>query len=71
MIDIYVIFVKKNIIMAINIEDIKKNRKVLASFDYEVAPSIRGYTDKILYVNVGSVEIKSKDVPAQMKEKFI
>ncbi len=57
--------------MAINIEDLKTNRKILASYDYSVTPANRGYTDKTLYVNVGTGEIKSKDVPAQVKEKFI
>ncbi len=57
--------------MAVNIEDLKKNRKILASFDYDVTPIDKGYTDKVLYINVGDGKIISKDVPAQMKEKFI
>ena len=34
-------------------------------------PLDKGYTDKILYINVGTSEIKEKDVPPVMKEKFI
>ena len=40
-------------------------------WNYEWAPLYRGYTDKILYINVGSGEIKAKDVPSETKEKFI
>ncbi|PKP03633.1 MAG: aldehyde:ferredoxin oxidoreductase [Bacteroidetes bacterium HGW-Bacteroidetes-6] len=57
--------------MAVNIEELKRSRKVLASFDYSVTPVDKGYTDKVLYINVGDGKILSKDVPAQMKEKFI
>jgi hypothetical protein len=39
--------------------------------NYEWKPLYRGYTDKILYVNVGSNDIKEKAVPPQVKEKFI
>ncbi|MBN2666390.1 MAG: hypothetical protein JXR67_07755 [Bacteroidales bacterium] len=34
-------------------------------------PLDKGYTDKILYVNVGETDIREKDVPPVMKEKFI
>ncbi len=54
-----------------NIEEILKNRKILKEFDYQVTPIDKGYTDKVLYVNVGTKEVKEKDVPAEMKEKFI
>jgi len=57
--------------MAVNIEELKQNRKVLGQLDYDITPIDKGYTDKVLYVNVGTKEIKSKDVPAEMKEKFI
>jgi aldehyde:ferredoxin oxidoreductase len=56
--------------MAVNIEDVRKNRKVLAKFKYDVAPVYRGYTDKILYINLTNREFKIKDVPPLMKEKF-
>jgi len=54
-----------------NIEALKTNRKVLKEMTYTKTPLYRGYSDKILYVNVGTPELKIKDVPAQMKEKFI
>ncbi len=44
---------------------------LLKRWDYKWTPLDRGYTDKILYVNVGTNEIKDKDVPPLMKEKFI
>lgn len=54
-----------------NIEEIRNNREVLKSIDYKVTPLEKGYTDKILYINVGSKEIIEKDVPKIVKEKFI
>jgi aldehyde:ferredoxin oxidoreductase len=55
--------------MDINV--IKAQHKLIKEWDYIWTPLSRGYTDKILYINVGSGEIKEKDVPAEMKEKFI
>ena len=54
-----------------NLQELKQNRKILNEFSYDVKPLDKGYTDKVLYVNVGSNEIKTKDVPPLMKEKFI
>jgi len=53
------------------IESIKAQHKLLKSWDYNWTPLSKGYTDKILYINVGTTEIKEKNVPAEMKEKFI
>jgi aldehyde:ferredoxin oxidoreductase len=50
---------------------IKAQHKTLKKWDYKWTPLAKGYTDKILYINVGTSEIKEKDVPAIMKEKFI
>jgi aldehyde:ferredoxin oxidoreductase len=50
---------------------IKAQHKQLAEWDYNWTPLNKGYTDKILYINVGTSEIKEKDVPPVMKEKFI
>jgi aldehyde:ferredoxin oxidoreductase len=50
---------------------LKEGKRVLMRWDYKWTPLSRGYTDKILYVNAGSREIKEKDVPEAMKEKFI
>ncbi|MBN1387658.1 MAG: hypothetical protein JW965_04380 [Bacteroidales bacterium] len=54
-----------------DIQAIKEKHKLLKEFSYEWTPLNKGYTDKILYVNVGTNEIKEKDVHEQMKEKFI
>ncbi|MFO7621817.1 MAG: aldehyde ferredoxin oxidoreductase C-terminal domain-containing protein [Bacteroidales bacterium] len=49
----------------------KEGKRVLMRWDYKWTPLSRGYTDKILYINAGSREIKEKDVPEATKEKFI
>jgi aldehyde:ferredoxin oxidoreductase len=54
-----------------DITSIKAQHRKLKKWDYNWTPLNRGYTDKILYINVGSAEIKEKDVPLVMKEKFI
>ncbi|MDX9943004.1 MAG: aldehyde ferredoxin oxidoreductase C-terminal domain-containing protein [Bacteroidales bacterium] len=54
-----------------NIAELKGARKVLNKVNYQHKELLRGYTDKILYINVGSHEIREKDVPPVMKEKFI
>ncbi len=50
---------------------IKEHLKLLSKWDYQWTPLDKGYTDKILYINVGTAEIRDKDVPPVMKEKFI
>ncbi len=45
--------------------------KLLAKQEYNWTPLNRGYTDKILYINVGDGVVREKDVPPEMKEKFI
>ena len=45
--------------------------KVLAEFDYELAPVERGYTNRTLYVNVSDNSIESRPVTPQMKDIFI
>ncbi|MCA1741756.1 MAG: hypothetical protein LC630_04690, partial [Bacteroidales bacterium] len=54
-----------------DISEIKAQHKLLKKWDYKWVPLDKGYTDKTLYVNVGTAEIKEKDVPLEMKEKFI
>ncbi|MFO7997802.1 MAG: aldehyde ferredoxin oxidoreductase C-terminal domain-containing protein, partial [Bacteroidales bacterium] len=49
----------------------KGKRKQLKEISYKLTPLDKGYTDKILYINVGTNEVKEKEVPAAMKEKFI
>lgn len=50
---------------------VKIKYKLIGSRDYKWTPLYRGYTDKILYINTGNAEIREKDVPPEMKEKFI
>ena len=54
-----------------NVQELKAAHKMLKEFKYSITPLYRGYTDKILYINVGTPEVKIKDVPPLMKEKFI
>ncbi|MGQ9846735.1 MAG: aldehyde ferredoxin oxidoreductase family protein [Bacteroidales bacterium] len=54
-----------------NVQELKAAHRMLKEFNYSIQPLFRGYTDKILYINVGNNEIKIKDVPPLMKEKFI
>ena len=54
-----------------DIQSIKEQHKLLKSRDYNWTPLSKGYTDKILHINVGTTEITEKDVPLVMKEKFI
>ena len=55
-------------------EELKKLRDshvLLSSFEYERTPLFRGYTDKILTIDVGTKEASVADIPAEVKEKFI
>jgi aldehyde:ferredoxin oxidoreductase len=52
-------------------ETIKNRHRLLQSHDYRWVPLSKGYTDKILYINAFSQEIKMKDVPPETREKFI
>jgi len=54
-----------------DINSIKAQHRILKKWDYNWKPLSKGYTDKILYINVGSADIREKDVPPMMKEKFI
>ncbi|MEW5820866.1 MAG: aldehyde ferredoxin oxidoreductase C-terminal domain-containing protein [Cyanobacteriota bacterium] len=49
----------------------KHDRKVLKSFEYEPQPLNKGYTNKTLYINLSDKNIKGKDVTELMKDKFI
>ncbi|HOH79601.1 MAG TPA: aldehyde ferredoxin oxidoreductase C-terminal domain-containing protein [Candidatus Cloacimonadota bacterium] len=49
----------------------KPLRKVLAEFNYELAPVIKGYNRRTLYINVGEKAIKSKPVTDMMIDKFV
>lgn len=54
-----------------NIAEMKNSHKMLKEWKYEWTPLHRGYTDKVLHINVGSADVTEKNVPAAMKEKFI
>jgi len=54
-----------------DIDRIKSQYKLLKGWDYAWTPLSKGYTDKILYINAGTTEIREKNVPPAMKEKFI
>ena len=59
---------------AISEEELQQMREkhvLLNSFSYEKTPLLRGYTDKILTVDVGTKEAVISDIPAEVKEKFI
>ncbi len=54
-----------------NKEVLKEQLKVIKKVNYQLTPLDKGYTDKVLYINVGDNQIMDKDVPPVMKEKFI
>lgn len=54
-----------------NITEIKQAHKLLAELDYEPAKLSKGYTDKILYVNLSENRIAQKTVTPVLREKFI
>lgn len=54
-----------------NVKEMFAKAKKLKAWQYNKKELYRGYTDKILYINVGSSEVKEKDVPPIMKEKFV
>ncbi len=51
--------------------EMKKAHKLLKEWNYKWVPLEKGYTDKILYLNLSDNHIKEKVVPPLMKEKFI
>lgn len=53
------------------IDKIREQHKLLKRWDYKWTALNKGYTDKILYINVSTPEVSDKDVPPAMKEKFI
>jgi len=54
-----------------DIKQFRESHKTLKKYDYQKTPLDKGYTDKILYIDLGDKSIKEKDVPVEMKEKFI
>jgi aldehyde:ferredoxin oxidoreductase len=54
-----------------NAEKFRAARKLLKEYKYELGTLDKGYTNRTLYINVGSNEIKEKPVTDLMKDKFI
>jgi aldehyde:ferredoxin oxidoreductase len=54
-----------------NVHELKAKVKKLTEWSYVWHPIERGYNNRTLYVNVGTLEIKEKPVSQQMKEKFV
>ena len=54
-----------------DVQELKLSHKIIKEFKYSVTSLDKGYTDKILYINLSDNTIKIKDVPPLMKEKFI
>ena len=52
-------------------KEMRQKHKILFEYKYEPKKLKHGYTDKMLYVNVGENRIEEKDVPQEVKEKFI
>ena len=47
---------------------LKEKHVILKEWSYDWKPLDKGYTDKVLHVNVGSKEIVAKDVPLEVKD---
>lgn len=52
-------------------KDMRNKHKILFEYKYEPKELKHGYTDKMLYINVGENRIEEKDIPEEVKEKFI
>ncbi len=53
------------------IAEMKQGHETLLDWAYEWKQLDKGYTDKSLYINLSENKVLAKDVPAEMKEKFI
>jgi len=51
--------------------EMKQAHKTIKKWKYNWKPLDKGYTDKTLYINLSKLEVREKEVPALMKEKFI
>ncbi len=45
--------------------------KLLKEHGFQTKPIVKGYTDRILHIDVSKFDMKEKTVPPVMKEKFI
>jgi aldehyde:ferredoxin oxidoreductase len=57
--------------MSEQLNKMREAHRLLSEYNYELGEIDKGYTNRTLYVNVGTKEIKSKPVTQQMKDKFI
>jgi aldehyde:ferredoxin oxidoreductase len=53
-----------------SVATIRDAHRCVSKFEYELRPVVHGYSDRTLYINLDSGEIKSKPVPAKMKQTF-
>ena len=53
-----------------NLKKIKSSHKVLAEYDYKKGEIKKGFTNRTLYINLGTNQIKEKKVTEDMKKKF-
>lgn len=54
-----------------NIQELREKHRMLREWDYDWKPLDKGYTDKVLHIDVGSAKVSEKNVPTEVKEKFI
>ena len=52
------------------IQRMKDAHVVLNHVDYKPQPIVKGYTDKILTIDVTDASVKIADIPAEVKEKY-
>ena len=53
-----------------NLKKIKSSHKVLAEYDYKKGEIKKGFTNRTLYINLGTNQIKEKKITEDMKKKF-
>jgi len=51
-------------------EMIREAHRVLANYEYELRPVVRGYANRTLYINLGELAIQEKPVDEKMKQTF-
>ncbi len=56
--------------MDYNVEELRKQHKLINEYNYELRQVVRGYNNRTLYINVGTGEIKEKPVTDLMRKKF-
>lgn len=52
-------------------ENMRETHKLIKEFNYNITPLDKGYTNKILYINVSDKSVNEKPVTELMKDKFI